>query len=110
MLLNIFDDDPSPGFTQPAVCGAGLSRLIRSVGWEGAGQYDVLDSWEPVIKRFAKELDICGQCRTALLKRDVRERRSVWAKLPSMFGLSKVECQWDTPVAGHQSSSDSDSD
>ena len=108
MLLSIFDEEPSLDCTQPASCGIGLSGLIRSVRWEGAGEYDVLHSWEPVIRRFAKELDLCGQCRAALLRRDVRERREAWSELPVMFGLSKVECRWDTPETGHQSSSDSD--
>ncbi|KAI1795295.1 hypothetical protein LXA43DRAFT_1178771 [Ganoderma leucocontextum] len=109
MLLNIFDDDPAPGCSQRALCGISLNGLIRTVGWEGGGKYDVLDSWEPVIRRFAKELDMCKQCRNALLKREVMERREVWSNLPFMFELSKVECQWNTPGYG-KSSSDIDSD
>nr|VWP01109.1 Two-component-like hybrid sensor histidine kinase 1 [Ganoderma boninense] len=106
-LLNIFDEDTSSGCTQPGVCMIGLAGLIRSVRWDGAGEYDILDSWKPVIKRFTKELGLCKPCRDRLVKRDLKERREVWEKLPSLFGLSKDDCQWNKPVGGDDSESNS---
>ncbi|PIL26456.1 hypothetical protein GSI_12214 [Ganoderma sinense ZZ0214-1] len=111
MLVNIFKEEPSMGCTMRSACAISLAGLIRGTRWDGAGDYDVLDSWEPAIKRYAKELDICKQCRDALLKRDVKERRAIWARLPSMFGLSEDGCQWNAlAVDDDKSSSESDSD
>ena len=107
-MLTIFDDDPSYHCTQRDLCNISLRGIIRNVEWDGDEHYAVLDSWAWQIKRLAKELSICKQCRDALLKRDVAERRDAWGDLPLMFGLSEVECQWNQAVAGEQGSSDSD--
>nr|VWP01108.1 Beta-glucosidase (EC [Ganoderma boninense] len=91
-LLNTFEDYPAHDCTQPSLCGIGLTGLARSVEWNPQDGCTVLESWEVEIKRLAKELDICKQCRGAMLKRDVAERMSLWSMLLSIFGLSKVEC------------------
>ncbi|RPD54023.1 hypothetical protein L227DRAFT_556949 [Lentinus tigrinus ALCF2SS1-6] len=68
-----------------------LRRAVRS---KSVGSWAVLDSWKDFIqteveKSKVSEEDpgLCPACAKELVKRDLEERRTLWNRLPDIFGI-----------------------
>ncbi|KAI0742396.1 hypothetical protein C8Q80DRAFT_1328262 [Daedaleopsis nitida] len=88
LIHEVFHPMPSEDCTSHRVCEVGLGLVLRDATTAGGSDdYSVLSTWEEVIRDSVRKHDVCAECLSRLLERDISERRFRWMRLPVMFNV-----------------------
>ena len=113
LVSRVFTLVPSALCKRARLCAATRRKILVEAETNARGRCDALESFHDSIEDWAGKFRLCKLCRKEMLARAVEERKTVWEKLPGLFGLtvSDVGCafvNWDDSEESSLDSSDSD--
>ncbi|OJT09459.1 hypothetical protein TRAPUB_14062 [Trametes pubescens] len=90
LMLRVFLPEVSDACKTSLSCMQGFQRIIKALGDDTSSFNQHPD---PSVSTYAfqaalKKGGLCVHCRKVVVQREMRERKSAWAKLPEAFGLA----------------------